>query len=402
MLASRMRLQRITLQHFRNLAAAKVEFGGARHFLVGPNGQGKSNLLEGVGLLTALRSFRTSDARVLIAHGQDEAAVACEVEHERSGATRVEIRLRPGGKEVVVDGVAVTRLADYLGQFPTVVLSSQDQQLVRGAPGLRRRWLDLTLAATDRGYLRVLQAYHRALAERNALLRRGAGVAELAAFERPMAAAAASLVAARAAGLERLAAQLGRAYAQLATGSSSPESAGFAYAANGAKSMVVAAKVADAERPSGTATSPERLGGQSGATEADWLARWESGRARDLHMRTTMTGPHRDDVDFTLDGRAAVDVGSEGQQRSLVLALRVAQAHWFQDHLGVAPLILADDVLGELDPGRRERFWAALAPEWQVIATGTSLPTDEPRAWQVTAVEAGRFQPVAADGRLAP
>ncbi len=401
MAVSRMRLQRITLQHFRNLAAAKVEFGGARHFLVGPNGQGKSNLLEAVGLLTALRSFRTSDARVLIAHGQAEAAVACEVEHERSGATRVELRLRPGGKEVVVDGVAVTRLADYLGQFPTVVLSSQDQQLVRGAPGLRRRWLDLTLAATDPSYLRLLQAYHRALAERNALLRRGAAVAELAAFERPMAAAAAPLVAARAAGLEHLAAQLARAYAQLAMGASVPESAGFAYAANGAKHVVVAAKAGGAGSlvaPPIPSAMPAVL---QGAKEADWLARWEASRARDLQMRTTMTGPHRDDVDFTLDGRPAVDVGSEGQQRSLVLALRVAQAHWFQEHLGVAPLILADDVLGELDPGRRERFWAALTPGWQVIATGTSLPTDEPRAWQVTRVEAGRFQPVAADGRSA-
>ena len=399
MLASRMRLQRVTLQHFRNLAAAKVEFGGARHFLVGANGQGKSNLLEAVGLLTALRSFRTSDARVLIAHGQAEAAVACEVEHERSGATRVEVRLRPGGKEVVVDGVAVTRLADYLGQFPTVVLSSQDQQLVRGAPGLRRRWLDLTLAATDRGYLRVLQAYHRALAERNALLRRGAGVTELAAFERPMAAAAAALVAARAAGLERLALQLGRAYARLAMGATSPESAGFAYAANGAKSMAVAAKAGGAGSAAGATMPSEPPGGLPGAEASDWLARWESGRARDLQMRTTMTGPHRDDVEFTLDGRPAVDVGSEGQQRSLVLALRVAQAHWFQEHLGVAPLILADDVLGELDPGRRERFWAALAPEWQVIATGTSLPTDEPRAWRITEVEAGRFHPLAAEGR---
>jgi len=365
----RMRLQRITLQHFRNLAAATVEFGGARHFLVGPNGQGKSNLLEAVGLLTALRSFRTSDARVLIAHGQAEAAVACDVEHERSGATRVELRLRPGGKEIVVDGVAVTRLADYLGQFPTVVLSSQDQQLVRGAPGLRRRWLDLTLAATDRGYLRVLQAYHRALAERNALLRRGAGAAELTAFERPMAEAAAALVAARASGLERLSAQVRRAYARIAQAAPAPEAAGFAYAAQGA----------------------------GGVTAAEWLARWEAGRARDLQMRTTMTGPHRDDIDFTLDGRPAADVGSEGQQRSLVLALRVAQAHWFQEHLGLAPLILADDVLGELDPGRRERFWAALVPEWQVIATGTVLPGDEPRAWHVTQVEAGRFQPVAVD-----
>ncbi|HNW41854.1 MAG TPA: hypothetical protein PKN08_08145 [Opitutaceae bacterium] len=168
-----MRLRRLTLQNYRNAALVQCAFEGRLQFFIGGNGQGKTNLLEAVGCLTALRSFRTSDNRHLIAHGQAEAAIACTVEHERFGETTVTVKLRADGKEVWTDHERVTRLADYLGRFPTVVFSSQDQQLIRGAPTGRRRWLDLTLAAMDAGYLKTLQTYHRALAERNALLKRG-------------------------------------------------------------------------------------------------------------------------------------------------------------------------------------------------------------------------------------
>jgi hypothetical protein len=91
-------------------------------------------------------------------------------------------------------------------------------------------------------------------------------------------------------------------------------------------------------------------------------------------LRTTVNGPQRDDIDLRVQARTARDFASEGQQRSLVLALRLAQAGWYQQRSGVRPVLLADDVLGELDPARRRRFWAGLDPESQVLATGTSLP----------------------------
>jgi DNA replication and repair protein RecF len=122
------------------------------------------------------------------------------------------------------------------------------------------------------------------------------------------------------------------------------------------------------------------------------LARLESGRARDAQFRTTLVGPHRDDFSFSVHGTAAKDFASEGQQRSLVLALRLAQAGWFQEQSGVRPVLLADDVLGELDPARRRRFWSAIDPESQVIATGTSLPDAELGEWQVFRVTEGNFE----------
>ncbi|MEY2881735.1 MAG: hypothetical protein RLZZ15_4115 [Verrucomicrobiota bacterium] len=355
-----MRLRKLTLRHFRNVGFAALEFSGRQQFLLGGNGQGKTSLLEAAGLITALRSFRTTEQKQLVMHTQHTAAVACVVDHDREGETHLTIKLRHGDKELWSDQTRVKRLADHLGKYPTVVFSSQDLQLVRGSPAGRRRWLDLTLAAVDADYFRALQTYSRALAERNALLKTGRAVeAELAAFEQTLVPAAATLIALRAAGLRALGTAVTTGYAKLCADA---ESASLGY------------------EPNFPDASAESL-----------LARLEAGRERDLQFRTTLVGPHRDDFSFTVRHTAAKEFASEGQQRSLVLALRLAQAAWFHERSGVRPVLLCDDVLGELDPARRRRFWAAIDPESQVIATGTSLPEAELGAWQVFAVQDGDF-----------
>jgi DNA replication and repair protein RecF len=354
-----MRLRSLTLQHFRNIDWAELALAGRQQFFAGANGQGKTNLLEAAGFITALRSFRTSDTKVMVAQGQSEAAIAATVEHEQTGETKLIIKLRPDGRELWCDGEKITKVADYLGRFPTVVFTSQDMLLVRGSPALRRRWLDLTLAAMEVDYLRALQTYHRALAERNSLLKVGAKADELAAFEHTLAPAGAELIARRAKGLTELGGRMTDFYARI---SDRAEPVTLAY------------------RPNFAEASAEAL-----------RTRWQGGRARDLQFRTTLTGPHRDDFDFSVRGVAAKEFASEGQQRSLVLALRLAQAEWFWAIRGVRPVLLADDVLGELDPTRRRRFWAAIDPAMQILATGTAVPEAELGTWQIFAVTSGRF-----------
>lgn len=377
-----MRIKSITVQDFRNIALAELSLSGARQFFIGENAQGKTNLLEAAGLVSALRSFRTGDERALIAHGKGEAAVACVIEHEKFGESRVVIRLRPGGKEVLCDGERVRRLGDFLGRFPTVVFSSQDLLLVRGAPGGRRRWLDLVLSETDSVYLRALQGYHRALAERNQLLKRGAAAGnaaavdgELAAFEAPLARAAAELAPRRAAGVSRLGEFVAEAFARIDS--------------DGAE--------ANANTRAGLAYAPSVTAGAQ-LDAAGWAEVFARGRARDIVMRATLAGPHRDDCELTVGGRVAREFASEGQQRSLAIALRLAEAAFLRERAGVQPVLLADDILGELDPGRRRRFWAGLHADdgaaqggRQVIATGTSAPDAALGAWQMFAVRGGAF-----------
>lgn len=359
-----MRLRSAILQDYRNIPQAQIALEGMRVFLLGPNGQGKTNLMEALGLLTALRSFRSPDAGVLIAKGRREAAIAAEVEHEQLGETRVRIHLRSQGKEVWVDQERVSRLADFIGRFPTVVFSSQDQQLIRGAPSLRRRWLDLSLSAVDPVYLEALQTYHKGLEARNALLKQGAGGDQLGAFERIMAPAAETLLRLRTQGLGALAAHLTDSYA----------------------------RIADQAEPAAFVFEPDWAEGDAEA----FLASLRTQRERDMRQKTTGRGPHRDDFAFTLQGMPAKDFASEGQQRLLVLALRLAQASWFQSRTGVRPVLLTDDVVGELDPVRRARFWAQLDPAIQVIATGTELPGKGGEGWQVLQVNQGTFSPLQA------
>jgi len=354
-----MRITAIGLQHFRNIAGARLEFSGRLQFLVGPNGQGKTNLLEAAGFVTALRSFRTTDHGSLIQSGQREAALACDIDHDHEGEAQLKVSFQPGAKLAWLDGQRVTRLGDVIGKFPTVVFSSQDQQLVRGSPAGRRRWLDMTLSAANAHYLRHLQAYHRALAGRNALLKRNAVTAEFEAFENVLAEHGFELVSARREALSELAKVLTERYSVIAD---QAYPVGFAYAPQ------VALESAEQMR--------ERL--------ADT-------RARDLILKSTGTGPHRDDFEFTLRDKTAKEFASEGQQRTLVLSLRLAQAEWFRERTQVEPVLLADDVLGELDADRRERFWSAVPETNQVIATGTNHPGAGLGDWQVFRVSEGEF-----------
>jgi DNA replication and repair protein RecF len=355
-----MKLRRLRIQDFRNIAAAEIEFGGGRTFLCGGNGQGKTNLLEAVGYVSALRAFRPGDNRTLVREGAPEAALGFQFEHETSGASEVVVRIRPGGKEAEFDGTRIVRLGEFIGRFPTVLFASEDIQLVRAGPAVRRRWLDVHLASLDPAYLDVLQTYHRALDQRNRLLKEERPMPEaLLAFERLLAPAACDLVERRRAGVASLTALVAEFFCKL----------------TGGDETCVLAYEPDAEA----------------ATGAEWLAMLTAQRPRDIALRSTQRGPHRDDLALKVGGRDAVLFASEGQQRALVLALRFAQLRDERVRRGVGPVVLADDVLGELDPVRRARFWAALDDDLQVLATGTALPADDGRAWDVVQVRAGTF-----------
>lgn len=353
-----MRFQKITLQGFRNLPLVSVELAGRRTFLCGANAQGKTNFLEAAGYVTALRSFRAAETRALIGLGQPQAGLAFVIEHEQFGESRITITLSPSGREVSWEQGKVTRLGDFIGKFPTVVFSSHDNQFLRGAPALRRRWLDLTLAAMDGAYLRALQHYTRAVAERNMLLKQGGRDAgALEAFEHELAAHAVTLGEKRRAGVAELSGLFQAAHARLVTPG---ETAGLTYAPD---------------------TAP--------ATAGEFAAMLLKNRPRDTLLKSTERGPHRDDLEVGLNGRPARQFASEGQQRCLVIALRLAQAAYFKVKSGLTPVLLCDDVLGELDPARRQKFWAALEGEPQVIATGTSLPESDDAEWQVLTVVNG-------------
>lgn len=357
-----MRFLNLRLQNFRNIEFTELPLESGRSFLLGANGQGKSNLLEALGLATALRSFRTQTLAALPRKGFKEYALAYELEHDVQGATSLEIHSKPGGRSVWIDGEKVTRLVEFIGRFPTVTLCSSDLMLLRGSPGERRRFMDLTLAVVNRSYYTALRDFHRGIAERNRLLKNGGSAAELSAFEAEIAPLASLIATSREEGMAKLREVLCHVYDQIAEAGEGPE---LSFRPN------VDCRDVDAYR---------RL-------------LYES-RRRDQMIGATQRGPHRDDFHLSLHVGGAREYASDGQQRGLCVALRIAQVCFYREHLGVAPVLLADDVLGELDPIRRQGFWRACPEGIQVIATGTELPSD-PGDWSIFSVAAGGVVPFA-------
>ena len=354
-----MRLRHLRVQNFRNIEFAELDLSSERIFLLGANGQGKSNLLEALGLLMALRSFRTQRMLALPRLGSDGFSAVYELDQDIEGQVEVEIYGSSSGRRALVDGENISRLSDFIGRFPVLPFSSGDLMLLRGSPVERRRFLDLTLSVMDRSYYHDLRNYNRGIARRNYLLKNSGSAVELSAFETEIAVKAVSLVDKRNAGLEKLRRALVFAYTGIAELDEGPELE---------------------FRPNALCENVESIS-----------RLLHDSRARDTIIGSTQRGPHRDDFHLSLNIGGAKEYASDGQQRGLCIALRIAQAQLLQEALGLTPVLLADDVLGELDSHRQAGFWRTCPPEFQIIATGTDLPNSD-EDWQVWKVAAGRFE----------
>jgi DNA replication and repair protein RecF len=345
-----MEFRQLRLQNFRNFDFLNLELRGNRHFLCGANAQGKSNCLEALSLVTAMRSFRVREWKPLARSGFSEWQVRFDIQSQRSGEHCLDLHVNASRKQIFLDGDLLPRLGQLLGRFPVVVLGSEDLQLLRGSPGERRRWLDLTFSLIDPTYFEALLAYGNGLAQRNRLLKNGASDSEIESFEQAMAAPAALLVKTRNQRTAELRTLAEEVYARLADGREQPS---LTY------------------RPDTPLEDPAAI-----------LQKWRDGRSGDRALGSTRAGPHRDDLRIQVDNRAAREYGSDGQQRALVMALRFAQSQLWESVLKEVPVLLVDDVLGELDPQRREAFWTLCREDRQVIATGTELPPQSEN-WQI-------------------
>ena len=314
-----MHLVHLRLRDFRNYARLDADFAPGFHLLLGDNAQGKTNILEAIYLVATLRSFRGVGGAQMIRHGAKGyfvgARALSQTEHE------AKIYWSAAERQLSLDGRPVRALGDYLGTLRAVVFCSEDLQLVKGAGRLRRRFMDLLLAQTVASYLPCLQRYAAALRSRNALLkRRPVDQAALEAFTRELVQAGEELMRRRRELVPRIAPLAAESYA----------------------------------RVSGKAEEL-RLEYQC-AVSGDFAQELARQRAREAAMRVTLVGPHRDDLLLQLDGRSAAKFASEGQKRSIAIALKMTQAEHLASAHGSPPVLLIDDVMGELDARRRAGF----------------------------------------------
>lgn len=311
-----MNLAHLRLRDFRNYTRLDVDFAPGFHLLLGDNAQGKTNILEAIYLLATLRSFRGVGSAQMVRHGQKGYFVGCQV----AGTPPREAKLYWSASErkVTLDGQPVRRASDYLGFLRVVVFCTEDLQLVKGPGSRRRRFLDLILSQINPPYLAVLQRYTRALRARNAVLKqRVVDETLLASFTRDLVGTGTQLWHWRRELVPRLSPMVRLAYRRIAH---------------------------DAEEVKVAYTPSIR---------EDFTVELAQSRQRERALRTTVVGPHRDDLELLLEERSAAQFGSEGQKRSLAVALKMAQAELLTGYSGSPPILLIDDVMGELDVRRR-------------------------------------------------
>lgn len=355
-------LRRLSLSNFRNYRKQDLDLPQGPVLLLGENAQGKSNLLEAVFLLATTRSERSqTDGELICWDALDDAQPVARVEAEverKDGPLQLEVIVagRPRGdgperllasKRLRVNGVA-RRQIDVAGQLTAVLFATEDMHLISGAPSGRRRFLDITLSQLDRHYAQALQRYGKVVTQRNALLRRiqegGAQQSELLFWDDELAKEGAVLVCERASALRALAGHAREAHLHLSGGDEELE---IEYL-------------------------PRLEGWDAGeapntdAIAAALRAGLEAGRRREVGAGLTLTGPHRDDLSITLNGVAAASFASRGQQRTAALALRLAEARYMAQRRGDLPVVLLDDVLSELDEGRRRAVLESLG-EWDQL-----------------------------------
>lgn len=371
-----MRLERLRLENYRNYERLDLSFDGLLHLFVGRNAQGKTNLLEAIHVLALARSHRTHSDEDLIRWGSETAAVAGTA-GRRSGGLRLELVVSRSGKKAKANGLEQRKLSDYVGLLNVVLFAPEDLSLVKGSPGVRRRFLDMELGQAFPAYLRELSQYQRLLRQRNRLLRQLAGrplpSGLLDVFSEQLAAAGVKIILKRQGFIKKLSRWASDIHEQMTDGA---ERLDVRY---------LPSLQLDAEE-------------DEDAAFRRFMVKLSQVREEEIRRGVTLVGPHRDDLAFSINGVDAQVYGSQGQQRTVALSLKLAEIELIAEETGEYPILLLDDVLSELDRRRRSRLIAAFCGKIQTFVTATSLEGLDLRSMAgatLHCVEAGRVRPAA-------
>ena len=380
-----MYLKNLHLRSFRNYRDRQVIFKERKTIVVGNNAQGKSNLLEAVELLATLKSHRTTRDRELVLEGKDAGQIEATLQRAYGTHELNIIFRRQGRRTVAINREALRRQLDFLGILNAVQFSSLDLDLVRGAPEARRSWIDNLLVQLEPVYAHILQQYNQVLRQRNALLKKmrqqeqqaettdtisiEKNNIQLQLWDEQLATAGSRVTRRRARVLDRLA-PIARAWHHSISGKT--ENLDINYLPN----------------VEWTEDAPEKV-------QQAFLDKIEQRRIAEQHQGKSVVGPHRDEIEFAIDNTPARYYGSQGQQRTLVLALKLAELKLIEQVVGEPPLLLLDDVLAELDPNRQNQLLEVIGDRFQTIITTTHIGSFN-RDWikdsQILAIAAGEIE----------
>ena len=347
-----MRIRELTLRPFRNFAAIHLGLAAEHMLIFGPNGRGKSNILEAISYLSIGKSVRGAKDQHVVPHGEDFFDIRSLCSDGRHDQQVRVFYSKKEGKKAFVDATPLPRVSELLGTFRTVHFSPEDVSLVLRFPAQRRRLLDILIAQSSAAYLRYMQRYYRVLAQRNHLLRTakksGHGLVDSRSVEpwdAQLVDLGAQLRLYRLEALNRLRAPFLGYYGR------------FALAGEAAAIIYQGAKEQDLE-----------------ALRAELREALSRRREQETQTGYTLCGPHRDDLKFILNGEPAELYASEGQLRTILISWKLAEAHYMEEQTGQQPVLLLDDAFSELDSGRIGELLDIVGEFEQVIATTPQEP----------------------------
>lgn len=342
-----MRIKSVKLEHFRNYGYQIVDFPMQISLISGANGQGKTNLVESVVVLATTKSPRTSNMLELIQDGESHASAEILLERKFGEMNlKVEIGAK-GEKKFYINSNQVSKMSEVFGNLVVVYFSPDDLKIVSASPDKRRDFMDTDISELSGYYYNLTQRYNKILIQRNKLLKtqhdRTLLLSQIGVWDEQLAQTASLIVKTRKSFIEKLKTPAKEALKFI---SSSKDNLEIEY---------VGAKGATAEE-----------------IKAEILKSLKINIDRDIELGYTTVGPHRDDIYFELNNKDARNFASQGQQRSIVLALKFAELEIFEQELGEAPILVLDDVFSELDTTRQRRLYEKMS-KFQTIITGTQF-----------------------------
>ena len=348
-----LRIERIAFRNFRNYETFELSALGPLTVLVGPNAVGKTNVVEGVQLLTALQSFRRPSLEQIVRQGADFARLDADVT-DGSRELALSLQVSEGKKRYLLNGKG-KRTADLKGLVPSVTFAPDDLELAKGAPAVKRAALDALGSQLSANHYVIKKDYEKVVRYKNRLLKDDALPELVASIDETLVTCGAQLACYRSALVEKLAPRVADYYAAIAGGR---EALMMGY--------VPSWEPHDPDLPAtfafGRDEARKRL-------QAEIARRRDEERAR----RRAIVGPHADHVEFFIAGRNVALYGSQGQQRSVVLAFKLAEAALIQEMLGQKPVLLLDDVMSELDEGRHNALVSFIEGDIQTFITTANL-----------------------------
>ncbi len=349
-----MRLNRLYVENLRNHVRTDWAPAARVNVLTGRNGAGKTSLLEGISLCTLARSFVANQDVALVRRGSDSMRARVEAESEYGAPRRIDFSYaEESGKRIALDGSSPGPASRVIGALPTVVLFPDLKAITGGPPTHRRRFLDLVLSQAKRKYLEDLMVYRRLLKQRNAMLGRARREGRrldpqaLEAWDEGLIDRGSRIMVERADFVRSFAPILRSTAAEVAL----DEEVDIVYEPDGIDAI-------------GTSINDVR--------DALWY-RSKSVAAKEARRGTTMFGPHRDEISMTVNGGDVRTSASQGQHKTLLIGLKIAEFHYLKEESAETPIILLDDIFGDLDPERAERVFDRCRELAQIFITAVSI-----------------------------